>query len=286
MDHQLPDWITAVLFNPELSPLQQQVNWGFFSALLWVILEPMSLSIFGTTPGKALFRLRLVSDNNEPNYWGRSIAVWAAGVGFNIPVVSFFTILNAGTRLKQKGKTDWDRWTGFSVEAEPLSIIRIVALTVLLMSLIMADSIMKHMENKITTTQVQIKSTQKPPKWEDLYSAEELSQRAHGLYNQGRYAEALPLFHSLAEQGNVIAQSVLAFMYNNGQGVAQDYNQAIYWYRKAAEQGDAFGQNNLGVMYANGQGVMQDQNQAVLWYRKAAEQGDEDAIAALNKLSR
>ena len=44
----------------------------------------------------------------------------------------------------------------------------------------------------------------------------------------------------------------------NGQGVPQDYAEAVTWYRKAAEQGDADAQYNLGVMYAKGQGVPQD----------------------------
>ncbi len=41
-------------------------------------------------------------------------------------------------------------------------------------------------------------------------------------------------------------------LYANGQGVPQDYAQAVAWYRKAAEQGYAKVQTNLGVMYANG----------------------------------
>ncbi|WP_304666925.1 tetratricopeptide repeat protein, partial [Neisseria bergeri] len=58
-----------------------------------------------------------------------------------------------------------------------------------------------------------------------------------------------------------------------GQGVRQDYAQAVQWYRKAAEQGYAGAQVNLGLMYEQGQGVRQDYAQAVQWYRKAAEQG-------------
>jgi len=42
---------------------------------------------------------------------------------------------------------------------------------------------------------------------------------------------------------------------------------------KKAEQGNAFAQYNLGWMYANGQGVTQDYKQAVGWYTKAAGQG-------------
>jgi len=37
-------------------------------------------------------------------------------------------------------------------------------------------------------------------------------------------------------------------------------------------RGDALAQNNLGVMYENGQGVPQDYKEAVKWYTKAAEE--------------
>jgi TPR repeat protein len=76
-----------------------------------------------------------------------------------------------------------------------------------------------------------------------------------------------------AEAGDAEAQSDLGLMYFLGQGVEQDYKEAVEWWRKAAEQGDAKAQRNLGVMYANGRGVEQDYRQAVEWYRKAAEQG-------------
>ena len=77
----------------------------------------------------------------------------------------------------------------------------------------------------------------------------------------------------VAEQGNAQAQFSLGKMYYEGQGVRQDYAEAVQWYRKAAEQGVAEAQTNLGLMYADGRGVRQDDAQAVQWYRKAAEQG-------------
>ncbi|MDD0759736.1 tetratricopeptide repeat protein, partial [Shigella sonnei] len=61
-----------------------------------------------------------------------------------------------------------------------------------------------------------------------------------------------------AEQGNAAAQFNLGVMYENGQGVRQDYVQAVQWYRKASEQGDAQAQYNLGLMYYDGRGVRQD----------------------------
>ena len=71
----------------------------------------------------------------------------------------------------------------------------------------------------------------------------------------------LRLFKSglpLAEAGYDVAQFNLGVMYDNGQGVLQDYKEAVKWYRLAAEQGYADAQYNLGVMYDNGEGVPQD----------------------------
>ena len=73
-----------------------------------------------------------------------------------------------------------------------------------------------------------------------------------------------------ADQGDAEARYNLGLMYDTGQGVPQDYAQAVKWYRLAADQGDARAQNNLGVMYGTGQGVPQDYIQAHKWYNLAA----------------
>ena len=77
-----------------------------------------------------------------------------------------------------------------------------------------------------------------------------------------------------AEQGGIFAQLQLGAMYYDGEGVGQDYAEAIRWYRLAAEQGDAAAQSNLGFMYRDGQGVAQNYAEALKWYRLAAEQGE------------
>ena len=91
------------------------------------------------------------------------------------------------------------------------------------------------------------------------------------------YAQAVAWFRKAAEQGNAKGQNGLGAMYGSGQGVPQDWVQAVVWFRKAAEQGEAMAQCNLGVRYDNGQGVTQDYAQAAGWYRKAAEQGYAEA---------
>ena len=64
-------------------------------------------------------------------------------------------------------------------------------------------------------------------------------QDGEAAYANGDYATALRLLRPLANQGDASAQFYLGAMYDTGQGVPQDYPEAVKWYRKAAEQGDA-----------------------------------------------
>ena len=110
-----------------------------------------------------------------------------------------------------------------------------------------------------------------------------------GRYHQGQgvaqdYSEAVTWFRKAAEQGYPDAQFKLGFAYLKGEGVPQEFAQAALWYRKAAEQGYGEAQHNLGVLYAKGLGVPQDYAQAAVWYRKAADQGMGKAQIELGRL--
>jgi TPR repeat protein len=85
-------------------------------------------------------------------------------------------------------------------------------------------------------------------------------------------ADDIETLRKAAEAGDAAAQFKLGVMYDNGNGVAEDFAEALKWYRKAAEQGHAVAQNNLGEMYYNGKGVPEDNAEAFKWFRKAAEQ--------------
>ena len=104
-----------------------------------------------------------------------------------------------------------------------------------------------------------------------------------------------------AEQGNVYAQLLVGSAYRFGEGVPQDYAEAVKWYRRAAEQGEASAQNNLQAVpwyrraaeqphavaqyslgvYHYGQGIPQDYAEAMKWYRRAAEQSHAEAQYSL-----
>ena len=96
--------------------------------------------------------------------------------------------------------------------------------------------------------------------------------------DRGDYATALSLLRPLADQGDVDAQFLLGFMYDDGEGVVQDRKEAVKWYRLAAAQGNAYAQLHLGLMYDNGRGgVPQDHKEAVKWFWLAAAQGNPSA---------
>jgi len=94
-------------------------------------------------------------------------------------------------------------------------------------------------------------------------------------------ATAYKEWKPLAEQGHAEAQYRIGRMYENGDGVTQDYNEVMKWFRLAAAQGHAQAQYRIGRMYSRGDtgyihepfGVTQDFKEAVKWYRLGAEQG-------------
>jgi uncharacterized protein len=63
------------------------------------------------------------------------------------------------------------------------------------------------------------------------------------------FATALRLVQPLADKGVAYAQYNLGVMYQNGQGVPQNYTEALKWFRLAANQGYGPAQSSLGFMF-------------------------------------
>ena len=90
-------------------------------------------------------------------------------------------------------------------------------------------------------------------------------------FAEGDYATAYEELRPLAERGEPGAQFTLGFMYDYGQGVQQNTQEAIWWYRNAAEEGIAVAQFSLGEIYEGGRGTPKDLAEAYRWYSLAAE---------------
>ena len=69
-----------------------------------------------------------------------------------------------------------------------------------------------------------------------------------------------------AQKGYDIAQYEVGVVYENGEGVFEDYVEAAKWFLKAADQGNVEAQLKLGFYYDFGIGVLQDFKKAVSFY--------------------
>jgi len=114
------------------------------------------------------------------------------------------------------------------------------------------------------------------------------------------FALARQLFLNLADKGMAEAQINLGMMFERGQGVSQDFKEAIRWYRLAADQGLIKAQDKLnsllkksakaqinfglGMRFESGKGVPKDFEEATRRYRLAADLGLIKAQEKLNLL--
>lgn len=117
---------------------------------------------------------------------------------------------------------------------------------------------------------------------EQCFRLGRMYQNAQGVSQN--YPEAVRWYEKAAEKGHALAMNDLGFMYKEGQGVTPNFTKARIWYQKAAEKGEARAMNNMGVLYRNGLGVAQSDSAAFSWYQKAAEKGDVLAMKNLGNM--
>jgi hypothetical protein len=87
-----------------------------------------------------------------------------------------------------------------------------------------------------------------------------------------------------AQQGNVIAQNTLGYIYLHGQGVEKDYKEAVKWFEKSANQAYPAAQFNLAIMYKLGQGVEVSHPESIKWMQLAANQNYAQAQSHLGNM--
>ncbi|WP_215856698.1 tetratricopeptide repeat protein [Acidithiobacillus ferridurans] len=81
---------------------------------------------------------------------------------------------------------------------------------------------------------------------------------------------SLQKLRALAHDGDPAAENALGDRYLHGQGVKQDWKQAVVWYHKAALAGNANGAFNLAFAYNFGEGVPQNTHKATYWWQQSA----------------
>ncbi len=106
------------------------------------------------------------------------------------------------------------------------------------------------------------------------------------MYDFGDYVglddeQAVSYYQQAADAGSSAGKNNLALMYLAGEGTAKDSGQALYWFRQAAADGYGFSMYHLGNMFRDGEGVAVDNQEAVAWYEKAVDAGNANAHWAL-----
>ncbi|MFH0994866.1 MAG: RDD family protein [Pseudomonadota bacterium] len=100
----------------------------FFGTLLWAFVEANLLSSIGTTPGKWLLGIRVITHlGNKPvllEAFKRSLGVWWYGLGAGcVPLMPLMMAVNC-IRLMKKRPTRWDRKGRFVVTLIPRGYLR------------------------------------------------------------------------------------------------------------------------------------------------------------------
>jgi TPR repeat protein len=103
---------------------------------------------------------------------------------------------------------------------------------------------------------------------------------AEHAYKKKDYATAMKEFTPAAKKGNAEAQLYLGKMYQLGQGVPVDREEAKKWFKASGDQGNADAQFFLGAMYLL---PRKDVPQGLMWMRLSAEQGNQDAQLLLGQ---
>jgi uncharacterized protein len=113
---------------------------------------------------------------------------------------------------------------------------------------------------------------------EDQFTVGLMLLRGDGVSQN--YGEAMKWFERAAKQNHAGAELNLGLLYKNGRGVLQDFSTASQWFERAARRGHPEAEYQLGTLYKVGEGVKHDMKQAYAWYNLAAAQGYEPAVAA------
>lgn len=130
-------WICAFVFG---------VAWGFAGMtfeipefvlglalpFIWVFVEALLLSSWGTSPGKWLLGTWVGDATGKKlsfyDALSRSFSVWFIGLGFCLPGICLVTLIVSYTKLKRQGITSWDREGRCAVIHERIGPVRIAVM--------------------------------------------------------------------------------------------------------------------------------------------------------------
>lgn len=122
--------LVGIIFPPLLHI--PQVAFSLLSLAVWIFIEPVLLSTWGTTPGKWILMITVKDTQGKKldySAWlKRGLNVWVRGLAFGLPIICLVTQYIAYKDLTQKGIVSWDKKGNFSVIHEEFGPLRVVAI--------------------------------------------------------------------------------------------------------------------------------------------------------------
>ncbi len=123
-------WGGRALFHRHL-PFGKFESFIPFEFFVWIPVEALFLTFWGTTPGKFFLKIKLRQGRRVRLDFRtaikRSFNVWLRGLGMMIPVINGFCLLVAYYRLKTSQTTTWDREDHIAVSHSAVGRWRIAA---------------------------------------------------------------------------------------------------------------------------------------------------------------
>lgn len=107
---------------------------------------------------------------------------------------------------------------------------------------------------------------------------------AVGMPREQRVSRAVQWLEKAAELNHLEAQKQLDLAYSLGWWPSCNPAKSAYWCLRAAEQGDPEAQISMARHYQDGDGVARDYNEAIRWYQKAVAQNSTNAMLDLGLL--
>lgn len=122
--------------------------------------------------------------------------------------------------------------------------------------------------------------------WWNVASSSEWYEKALAADNRSDYVTVMSILESRVYTEDPKAQNYMGYMYLNGRGVPQNFDEAFKWFNASAQQGFGLGEYNLGRLYLSGKGVASDKKEALKWLSLAAGQGEGFALLDLGSMYR
>jgi uncharacterized RDD family membrane protein YckC len=134
--------VAGELVSPGVALRVNEYALNILALALMVPVEAMVLSGFGTTPGKALLRIKVANADGSRLDFGtafnRSFQVWMRGLALGIPIVMLFTMAFGYNRLTSTGSTHWDQALGLSVTHSKVTVLGWIVLAMFFFLVLLA----------------------------------------------------------------------------------------------------------------------------------------------------